>query len=395
MKTLKLFWVFKTNRLQSIYFLFVGSVFLISCKNTEPTKDINNTYIPLPTAVQAPTNNPITPDKIALGKLLFYDPILSVQKDVSCATCHHPNFGYAEPLDLSIGVNGIGLGKNRHFKSGNTIPLVKRNSQTILNTAFNGISINGEYKPEQAPMFWDLRAQSLEKQSLHPIQALEEMRGTKIPKNIVLDTIIKRLNRINTYKKLFANAFPNIKKIDTTTLGMTLASFERSLITPNTRFDNFIAGDKTALSLTEQQGFKLFKRAKCTLCHSGPMFSDYKPHVLGVLENSKLNFVDTGFKNNFSFRTPSLRNLKYTAPYMHNGKLTSLKKVLDFYTDISNGKSQNPNVKKLDPLVKELKLRGKDISPILAFLKTLNATGFDTSIPESVPSGFPVGGAIH
>ena len=109
----------------------------------------------LPTHVIAPADNPTTPEKIALGRLLFWDPILSGHKDVACATCHHPDFGYAENLDVSIGVNGTGLGANRTFATGTLAHFVKRNSQTVLNTAFNGIGVTGHYAPVAAPMFWD------------------------------------------------------------------------------------------------------------------------------------------------------------------------------------------------------------------------------------------------
>ena len=118
-------------------------------------------FAALPATAKAPPGNPATKDKVTLGRVLFWDPILSGRKDVACATCHHPRFGYAENRDLSIGVEGTGLGASRHFKPASTNPFVKRNSQTILNTAFNGITDGGAYDPSTAPMFWDLRAKSL------------------------------------------------------------------------------------------------------------------------------------------------------------------------------------------------------------------------------------------
>lgn len=131
----------------------------------------------LPTDVAVPADNPTTPEKIALGRLLFWDPILTGPKDVACATCHHPDLGYADDRDLSIGVNGTGLGAARSFVAGHPAHFVKRNSQTVLNSAFNGISAAGHYAPADAPMFWDARVRSLETQALEPIKALEEMRG--------------------------------------------------------------------------------------------------------------------------------------------------------------------------------------------------------------------------
>ncbi|NIJ45240.1 cytochrome c peroxidase [Wenyingzhuangia heitensis] len=352
-------------------------------------------YRALPTKIIEPSNNISTPDKIKLGKLLFYDPILSGNKDVACATCHHPDYGYAEPLDLSIGVNGIGIGRNRRFKIPNNIPHTKRNAHTILNTAYNGINSNGTYNAETSPMFWDNRAVSLEGQALLPILSLEEMRGTTIKEDHALDTIVNRLTKIKEYKNLFSLAFPENKKIDSTNILKAIASFERTLTTPNSRFDKFIAGDNNALSEVEKQGFKLFKKAKCHQCHSGPMFSDFKIHALGVIDNEKLGFSDDGFNKTYGFRTPSLRNLRHTAPYMHNGKLTSLKKVLEFYEDISNGKSQNPNISQLDSLVSQINLKGKDMSPILSFFNSLNSEDYDKSIPKKVPSELPVGGNIY
>src|SRR6267142_2253464 len=148
----------------------------------------------LPRLARAPADNPGSPDKIALGRLLFWDPILSGHNDTACATCHHPEFGYAENRDLSIGVNGIGLGDHRRFAPRNTIPLVKRNSQTILNVAFNGMDDGGNYTPATAPMFWDVRARSLEAQALEPLKTFEEMRGNAYPEDRAVSTVAARLN---------------------------------------------------------------------------------------------------------------------------------------------------------------------------------------------------------
>ncbi len=122
--------------------------------------------------------------------MLFFDPILSGNKDVACATCHHPNTGYAEFLDISIGTNAKGLGSSRKFNTPNDIPFVKRNSQTIINTAFNGINTYNKYNPEDAPMFWDDRVKSLELQALEPIKAFEEMRGHGFDETEILDEIV-------------------------------------------------------------------------------------------------------------------------------------------------------------------------------------------------------------
>ncbi|MDO6738529.1 cytochrome-c peroxidase [Wenyingzhuangia sp. 2_MG-2023] len=379
-----------------IYVLIFLCFYACQQKRANFKKEDTNVYIPLPKVLH-PKNNLSSPEKIHLGKLLFYDPILSGNKDIACATCHHPNYAYAENIDLSIGTNATGLGSKRKFKKPNSIPLVKRNAHTILNTAYNGINIKGTYNPEKAPMFWDNRAKSLEEQALMPITTLEEMRGQTIDENIILDTVIHRLKNIPEYRFLFQKAFPNNPVITTSNLSKAIACFERTLSSNNSRFDNYLKGETNAISETEKEGFRLFKKAKCNQCHSGPMFSDYKIHTLGLPDNQKLNISDDGFKKNYGFRTPTLRNLRHTGPYMHNGTLKTLLQVLEFYEDISTGKPQNPLVapSKTDPLAKEIRLKVKDMSFIISFFNTLNNEDIDNETPKQVPSGLTVGGAIY
>ncbi|GAL80651.1 cytochrome c551 peroxidase [Algibacter lectus] len=384
----------------NIYLIFL--IVFSGCNNStkknikELIEPDNDGYIPLPENVLEPRDNISNPDKVKLGKLLFYDPILSGNKDVSCATCHHPEFGFAEPLDLSIGANGKGLGFTRKFNEPNHIPFVKRNAHTILNTAFNGIDIQGVYHSNESPMFWDNRAKGLEAQALLPIETLEEMRGDKISEHDILNVVVARLKEIPEYVTLFEKAFKRDNAIDKVNLGKAIAAFERTLITPNSRFDKYVQGDENALSMAEKDGFELFKATKCNLCHNGPMFSDYKTHILGVVDNEKLLFSDGGVDSTYAFRTPSLRNLRYTAPYMHNGKLKDLQAVLEFYEDISNGPSKNNHVptKHIDSLAKQVNIKVMDMSLIISFLNSLNSEDFDKDIPEQVPSGLPVGGDI-
>ncbi|WP_317900892.1 cytochrome-c peroxidase [Cerina litoralis] len=351
----------------------------------------------MPKEVKYPANNPSSPEKELLGKLLFYDPILSGNKDISCASCHHPSTGYAEFLDISIGTNGHGLGSERAFGTPNDIPLGKRNAPTVINSAFNGMDTYGVYDPEKAPMFWDDRVQSLENQALEPIKTLEEMRGNTHGDTEILEVVVDRLRQIPEYQKLFKEAFGNSEAITAENLGRAIASFERTLVTNNSRFDEYMRGDETAIYASEKEGFELFKKVGCATCHNGPMFSDYKPHVLGVPKNSKLKLIDKGVGDTFAFRTPTLRNLRYTAPYMHNGSIKTLKQVMEFYEDIASGKVRNPEVapERYDPLVREIKLSVKDMSQIISFMNTLNDPSFDKEIPRSVPSGLPVGGAIQ
>lgn len=351
----------------------------------------------LPASYRSPADNPSTPEKIALGRLLFYDPVLSGGKDVSCATCHHPDFGYAENLDLSIGVNGKGLGEHRKFNARNNIPFTKRNSQSLLNIAFNGIGPDGHYTPEDAPMFWDLRAKGLEDQATFPVKALEEMRGHGFAEENIADEVVKRVAAIAEYKRLFEKAFPENDSINLLNISKALGAFQRSLVANNSRFDQYMRGDRSALSDQEVEGMNLFLKAGCARCHSGPMLSDFKPHVLGVADNEKLPFSDSGYQSTYAFRTPSLRNLQLTRPYMHNGKIATLKDVLFLYEDLHGKPLQNQHVARtqLDPLAQEVKVEFKDINAIVEFLNTLNDGNYDKKMPASVPSGLPVGGLIQ
>lgn len=350
----------------------------------------------LPLEVKHPADNPYSEEKAELGRLLFYDPVLSGEKDVSCATCHHPDFGYAESLELSIGVGGKGLGLQRKFVVNNGIPFTKRNSQSVLNTGFNGIDENGNYDPSQAPMFWDLRAKSLEDQSLHPIRQLEEMRGLHIREEKVLDVVIARLKAIPEYRTRFKNAFSENGEINETNLAKAIACFERTLVANNSRFDQYMRGDLTKLSIGEKEGMELFIEAGCARCHSGPMLSDFKVHVIAAPDADKRPEVDSGFNGSFAFRTPSLRNLRFTGPYMHSGKIGNLTDVLTFYEDLRGTTLRTRHVEpsELDTLAKLIRVEFKDISRIVEFLNTLNDGEYDRKIPTSVPSGLPVGGYI-
>ena len=355
----------------------------------------------LPTHVIAPADNPTTPEKIALGRLLFWDPILSGHRDVACATCHHPDFGYAENLDVSIGVNGTGLGATRRFAAGTAAHFVKRNSQTVLNTAFNGIGAGGHYTPSAAPMFWDTRVRSLEAQALEPIKALEEMRGTAFTEGRALATVVARLAAIPEYLAQFARAFGSSDAVTEVNLGRALAAFERSLVANNAPFDRYMPGDTTAMTAEQIRGMNRFRAAGCANCHSGPMFSDYESHVLGVPENGKLPSPDVGVGGSYAFRTASLRNLASTAPYMQNGTLAKLHRAGRGGrgggrggSGGGGGRTQNPNVtrEQLDPLLLQLNLRGGRQNELIAFLHALDDQGFDRIVPQRVPSGLNVGG---
>ena len=249
---------------------FIFSLLVFSCKNNDAeVNTVTEDLSPSSLKVEA---NAASSQTIALGKTLFWDPILSGNKDVACATCHHPANGYADNLDISIGVGGVGLGINRHFLNPSTGVFNKRNSQTILNTVFNGMDVNGNYDPSNAPMFWDSRVKSLENQSLEPIKTLEEMRGTRFTEKNALDSVVARLKNIPEYQLLFKNAFGASQAITSDNISVAIAAFERTLTANNSPFDRFKRGERTAMNALEIQGMNAFQTAGCAGCHTGSMF---------------------------------------------------------------------------------------------------------------------------
>ena len=345
----------------------------------------------LPENMQYPSNNPYSQKKEHLGKLLYWDPILSGGKDVSCATCHHPQLGYADELEFSEGVGGSGLGLDRQGGI-----RTKRNSPSIINSGFNGIDNNGHFNPESAPMFWDNRVESLEQQALSPMVSKAEMRGNIISEEFIMDTIIQRLNAIPEYVSYFEQAYGNTE-INQNKILNAIATFERGIISNNSRFDQYMRGDTNSMSPFEIRGMNAFIQVGCADCHSGPMFSDFKLHTIGVRENGTP--IDQGATNKFDFRTPTLRNLNSTAPYMHNGLFNTLEDVLDFYEDMSEGDDDQLNINvsenALDEEILDLEFDDDLIDELKAFLNTLNDENFDKTIPTYVPSNLSVGGNIE
>jgi cytochrome c peroxidase len=318
------------------------------------------------------------------------------------------------------------LGPQRADASNGAIPPVKRNSPTILNVALNGARGRGRGRgrglqaptaalasvdPARAPMFWDSRVRSLETQALEPLKAFDEMRGETYPSEVAVDSVVARLNAIPEYVRLFNDAFGEATPAVTPArLGQAIASFERTLLAVNSPFDRFRAGDSTALTEQQRRGQNTFNRVGCDNCHEGIMFSDFDEHAEGVKENALVAQPDTG-ASRFRFRTPSLRNVELTAPYMHNGVLATLEDVLRFY---DAGRSENPNVvntrgrgrngngQALPPGTARLDnqfvgvrdMSEQEMADIIAFLKSLTDTQFERVVPDRVPSGLPPGGRI-
>jgi cytochrome c peroxidase len=322
-----------------------------------------------------------TPQKVELGRLLFFDPILSATRDVACATCHHPQYGWADARPTPLGVHASGLGPQRRLVKGAEFLPLKRNTPTILNTAFNGIESGKPFDPKESPMFWDNRARSLEAQALAPIRQREEMRGDVCSEAEAIPAMLERLRAIPEYVKRFGG------DITADQVTGALAAYERTLITPDSPFDRFMRGDKTAMTPAQQHGMQVFHKAGCSLCHNGPMLSDYKLHAIGLTDTST---------NRTEFRTPTLRNLKHTAPYMHHGGNVTLEDVLFFYDRLMDQAAEtleggdSATLPPLDPLLRQMNLLPEDTTAIITFLDALNSDDYDQTVPARVPSGLPV-----
>lgn len=343
----------------------------------------------LPSRAPDPADNPSTSEKVHLGRLLFFDPILSATRTVACATCHHPKFGWADARATPIGIGGHGTGPARvlHENAG-TAPLL-RNVPSLLNVGFNGVVAGQPPDPKGAPMFWDSRAQGLESQAFHPIRARDEMRGERCAEKDAAAEAADRVRQIAEYRTLFADAFSQPQDAVTAgNLAKAIATFERSLIAGDSPFDRHLRGTGPALMAQQQHGLRVFESAGCIHCHGGPMFSDFKLHFIGAGDSTP--------DGRREFRTPTLRNLRHTAPYMHHGGMRTLDEVLAFYEQLSDTASEildgadasaHPA---LDPLLKRLNLKTEDLPDLRAFLEMLNDDDYDRGAPVKVPSGLPL-----
>lgn len=343
---------------------------LIGCEAPEGINDdaqvrnYSNTFTPLPSEPLYPENNSYNETTERLGELLFWDPILSGDQNVSCASCHHPDFGWADGRQLSIGSDGIGLGPARYG-----LEVTPIHSPTIMNVAFTGITNNETTESfVSGGYFWDLRASTLEEQALGPIKNPIEMLGYTIREQEIMAVIVKRLKAIPEYVELFSQAFTVNDPINSENIAMAIATFERKIISPKTRFDSFMSGEQTALSEQEIIGLNKFIDGGCARCHVGPMLSDNLLHDGEAIIGDEV------------VRTPSLRNISYTAPYMHDGSRATLIDAIADYEDREDI---------------EVNIGEGDFDDIAAFLRTLDTENFYQGKPHNVPSGLTVGGDIY
>ena len=290
--------------------------------------------VPLGLRTSAPVSpdNPITPGKVALGRLLFFDPLLSVDRTVSCASCHQPALGFGDSTRVSVGIHGR---------------LGTRNSPTLLNRVFG------------RSFFWDGRARTLEQAVLMPVQDTLEM-------SMALPELVRRVAADARYSALFRSVFP-ASEITDTTIAMAIASYVRTLWTGDSPFDRFQAGDSTALTAGAQRGRALFfGRADCSDCHRGANFTDEQLHALGVSPTSPGRF-----------KTPTLRNVALSAPYMHDGSLRTLEEVVDFYDRGGNGGAGAQGRGRGGRRIRPLGLSGEERADLVDFLRALTGASVE------------------
>lgn len=299
-----------------------------------PVASRKRPHVPLPTVVPTPVDNPTTPEKVALGRRLFFDPRLSAENTMSCATCHQPERAFGDGLPRA--------------RSGERT--LARNTPTVLNVAW------------LPSYFWDGRTETLEAQSLGPIQSPEEM-------NQDLAGLEQELAAVPDYVRQFQAAFGSGVSRDA--IAKALAAYQRTLVAADSPFDRFLAGDRQALTPEARRGYELFLGdAGCVRCHHGPLLTDGKFHRLGIGRTDLGRAAVTGKSDDrYRFRTPPLRNIADTAPYMHDGSLKTLDDVVQFY--YRGVPARGPENLPLD--VSALQDQSfSDMPAIVAFLRSLS-----------------------
>jgi cytochrome c peroxidase len=309
-----------------------------------------------PAEVPQPKDNKMTPQRVALGKLLYFDTRLSRDNTISCATCHHPDRGWTDlnPTSKAVGFKGrVG----------------PRNSPVILNSAY------------QKHQFWDGRAKSLEQQALGPIEAGVEM-------NMPVADLVPKLNKIKGYVALFEEAYPG-EGLTKKSLAKAIASFERTVVSTDSSFDKYIKGDKKAMSKKALAGFELFKgKAKCTACHDTFNFTDGSFHNIG-LNDGELKGKELGRYNVKAraawygvMKTPTLRDVTKSAPYFHDGSVKTLEEATVICS--SGGRYEN-GVKNKSDAMKDRNLTRTEVDKVVSFMKALTGPNLDIKIPTKFP----------
>ena len=313
-------------------------------------------------------------ERVQLGRLLFFDPILSGANDISCATCHHPDLGFTDGRALSMGKGGHGIGAERAGGS-----VVRRGAPTLWNAAYNH------------KQFWDGRAEDLEDQAKGPITSDIEMNENP-------DVLVKELRNIAEYVHRFDVAFgaSDDSAVTLDNVLKAVAAFERTLTANNSPFDRFVRGELEALTPAQRRGFNLFRsgRTRCFECHGLPTFANRDFKIIGVpdADPQQPDFgrfeVTKGEGNKYAFKVPTLRNVALNAPYMHNGRFKTLEEVLDFYA-AGGGPGAGFKEAKVDDKIHSYSITPEEKQDLIAFLCSLTDESNLPDFPDKVPSGLP------
>lgn len=307
-----------------------------------------------------------TPRQTDLGRYLFFDPALSRDATVSCASCHHPDKGFADGRGRSVGIDG---------------QVLKRSAPTLWNVAF----LNS--------FFWDGRANSLEEQMQGPLYDSHEMGNDPV-------NLLATLNGIPLYRELFAQTYPEAfreagAQIQLDQIYQAIAAFQVSLVSLNSRYDQYAHGYADALTEPEKEGMNVWRSfvARCAECHTPPLFTNQQIAVLGTPEPDGMPF-DPGAEIPMSepsqrggFKVPTLRNIELTAPYMHSGRFASLREAVAFYTGGRGHAVPEGEELKIHWHIWEPNLTDHELDRLVDFMKTLTDESFKPEQPSSVPSG--------
>ncbi|MFL6603413.1 MAG: cytochrome-c peroxidase [Steroidobacteraceae bacterium] len=319
-----------------------------------------------------PLDDGFSPQEIDLGRYLFFDPILSRDHDLSCASCHQPERGFSDGRARSAGA------ADRTARA-----MLKRAAPSLWNVGF------------LRKLFWDGRAHTLAEQATGPLFSHDEMANSQ-------DQIERELNANTTYRRLFAEVYgaTATSKLTLSMVLQSLGAFESTLISINSPYDRYAHGDESALTDAEKRGLNIFRGITlgCSGCHTPPLFTNDELEITGVPNAPGLPFdpgagglpATAAFKG--AFRTPSLRNIERTAPYMHAGQFSTLADVVRFYNDRPGHLAPSEEHLKIDwrmslrrPVLSEV-----DINDVVAFLLTLTDESMMPAVPQQVPSGLPV-----
>lgn len=307
-----------------------------------------------------------SPRQIDLGRYLFFDPALSGDGSVSCATCHDPDQGFSDGRGRSVGASGEPL---------------RRSAPSLWNVAF------------QKRMLWDARAGSLEEQMQGPLYDEQEMAGSP-------DQLLHTLNGIPQYRVLFSQAFPEDFRTGEAQIRLdhiyaAIAAFQTSLISLNSRYDQYAHGYADALTPPEKEGLNVFRSfvARCAECHTPPLFTNQQIAVIGTPDPAGMPF-DPGAQVPLDepslrggFKVPSLRNIALTAPYMHSGRFASMRDAVAFYTGGRGHAVPEGENLKIHWHIWEPQLTDAELDRLVDFLNTLTDESFKPRVPDELPSG--------